>query len=75
LRADLVLRGQQLEVGTDSARRELRAALQRWKADVDLAGIRDPGALDKLPEKERQGWRDFWREVDTLLAKAQGNCH
>jgi hypothetical protein len=72
LRADLVLRGQQLEAGTDSARREVRAKLEHWKTDRDLAGVRDPEALDKLPDEEWQAWRAFWGEVDALLVKAQG---
>jgi tetratricopeptide (TPR) repeat protein len=73
LRADLVLLGQQLDVGTDAARRKVRAKLQHWKTDLDLAGIRDPEALDKLPDDQRQAWRDLWSEVDALLAKARGN--
>jgi hypothetical protein len=47
--------------------------LPHWKADPDLAGILDREAIDKLPDEERQAWRDFWSEVDALLAKAGGN--
>jgi tetratricopeptide (TPR) repeat protein len=71
--ADLVLRRLELDTGTDSARRGVRAWLQHWKIDPDLAGIGDREAIDKLPDEERPAWRDFWSEVDTLLAKAGGN--
>jgi hypothetical protein len=45
----------------------------RPKADRNLAGIRDPDALDRVPFEARQAWRNFWPEVDALLARAQGN--
>jgi tetratricopeptide (TPR) repeat protein len=72
LRANLALRRQQLDTSTDLARQEVRAVLQHWKIDLDLAGVRDPDALNKLPEEERQAWRDLWGEVDALLAQARG---
>jgi hypothetical protein len=34
-------------------RLEAQQALQHWQSDVDLAGIRDPAALAKLPADER----------------------
>ena len=40
-----------------------------WKADADLAGVRDADALAKLPEPERAEWITLWDEVDALLAK------
>jgi hypothetical protein len=43
--------------------------LQHWKADGDLAGVRDADALAKLPEPERAEWIKLWDEVDALLAK------
>jgi len=45
--------------------------LQHWKADPDLAGIRDGSALAKLPEDERKTCRALWAEVEVLLKKAQ----
>jgi hypothetical protein len=41
--------------------------------DPDLAGVRDLGALAKLPEAERTEWATLWGEVGGLLAKAAGN--
>jgi hypothetical protein len=44
-------------------------ALQHWKADADLAGLRDPATL---PEDEQKACRALWAEVDALLAKVRG---
>jgi len=41
--------------------------------DVNLAGVRDPGALAKLPEPERKEWQAIWADVDALLNRAQGH--
>ena len=41
--------------------------LQRWKADADLAGVRNADGLAKLPEPERAEWRALWDDVDALL--------
>ena len=48
---------------------DIMLGLSRWKQDPDLASIRDPKALEKLPPTERQGFETFWREVDSLLEK------
>ena len=70
LRADLTLRGMQLESGTVAARLEVRDKLPFWKNDSDLVGIRDADALAKLPPEERQACRTLWAEVDALIEKA-----
>jgi hypothetical protein len=41
--------------------------LRRWKADPDLAGVRDEEALATLPGAERRAWRDLWAEVEALI--------
>jgi len=45
--------------------------LEHWKADTDLAGLRDAAPLAKLPEDEQKVCRAIWAEVDALLAKAR----
>ncbi len=40
--------------------------LAHWKEDTDLAGIRDPSALEKLPEPERKQWQALWADVESL---------
>jgi serine/threonine-protein kinase len=39
--------------------------------DLYLAAVRDPSALNKLPQDERDAWQKLWKDVDTLLGKAQ----
>jgi hypothetical protein len=45
--------------------------LQHWKADADLAGIRDEPAVKALPADEQRACRALWAEVDELLAQAR----
>jgi hypothetical protein len=70
LRADLSLWTKHLDPGTEAARGEVREALPRWKADPDLAGIRDAEALAKLPAEEQEAWRKLWSEVASLIANS-----
>jgi tetratricopeptide (TPR) repeat protein len=51
-------------------RAAIRRTMRHWQKDTDLAGVRDPGALDQLPEAERQEWRRLWGEAAALLAQA-----
>jgi tetratricopeptide (TPR) repeat protein len=44
--------------------------LRRWKADTELAAIRDEDALNKLPENQRRAWRQFWADVDAMIGAA-----
>jgi hypothetical protein len=46
------------------------SGLPHWKEDPDLRGVRDPGALEKLPPAERSAWRALWTGVDSLLGRA-----
>lgn len=49
----------------------VQGKMTHWKQDTDLAGVRDPKALTKLPPDERDAWQKLWQEVDILLAKTQ----
>ncbi len=66
LRADLALHRKQLDADAAACRR----ALDHWRMDPDLAGVRDVAALAALPEAERDEWRALWVEVDRLLKGA-----
>lgn len=68
LQADLRLHAERPEIEVA----EVRGALESWTRDPDLAGVRDPDALDRLPEDERAAWRALWAEVDRLLQRAEG---
>jgi hypothetical protein len=47
----------------------VRQKMQHWQKDADLAGVRDPGALAKLPAEERTAWAKLWTDVDALLKR------
>src|SRR5262249_45302699 len=70
LEADLAEWSKLLASGPPQARQLIPKTLQHWKADPDLAGIRDPAALGKLLADEQEAGRALWTEVDALLAKA-----
>jgi serine/threonine protein kinase/tetratricopeptide (TPR) repeat protein len=63
LRADLMLRAKLLRGGKSVA-----AALKTWQTADDLAGVRDPAPLAKLPAAECKEWRRLWADVAALLA-------
>jgi tetratricopeptide (TPR) repeat protein len=73
LRADLEAWGRQLDKEPDQARSAagVAKALQQWLVDRELAGVRGPEALAKLPEAERQPWQKLWDDVARTLARAQ----
>jgi serine/threonine-protein kinase len=47
-------------------RSEVLRPLWRWRHDVNLAGLRDPKALARLPQAEREAWQTFWQRVEAL---------
>jgi tetratricopeptide (TPR) repeat protein len=44
-----------------------RQTLQHSQRALDLTGVREEKALARLPEAERQAWRQLWTEGDQLL--------
>ena len=71
LAADLAAWSKILDAGPPQARQAIAQSLQHWKADPELAGIRDPAALAKLPADEQKAFAALWAEVDALLKIAQ----
>ncbi len=69
LREDLALWQRQVEKGTPQQRTDVRESLRGWQQDVDLAAVRDPAALEKMPETERAEWRKLWADVEALRKK------
>jgi serine/threonine protein kinase/Flp pilus assembly protein TadD len=76
LQAELTACGRLLEGGPDAAGPTARVAglLRHWLADADLAGVRGPEALARLPDAERQPWQALWGGVADLLARAQAKA-
>ena len=69
LKADLAFWSKTVENGPPQAKAVIAQTLQHWKADADVAGIRDAVALPKLPAAEQAACRALWADVDALLAK------
>ncbi len=63
LRADLDSHTKHLE--TEPA--AVRSTLAHWTTDPDLAAVREPAALAKLPESERNEWVAMWLRVNTVI--------
>ena len=72
LKADLAAWSKISDSGPPQAMQSIAPTLQHWKADADLAGLRDAFALAKLTADEQNACRGLWAAVDALLAKAQG---
>ncbi len=53
------------------AHRQIAKMLAGWRADVDLASVREPGSLPQLPDGERQRWSKLWAEVDMLIQRTK----
>jgi serine/threonine-protein kinase len=69
LRADLAARAR--DVGSTATRGANRMALTRWRHEPDLAGLREPGELDKLSADERKECLALWAEVVAVLTRTQ----
>jgi serine/threonine-protein kinase len=48
-----------------------RIMLMLWQDDPDLARLREPNALDKIPAEERVEWIALWKQVRDSLASAE----
>jgi tetratricopeptide (TPR) repeat protein len=56
---------------TVAQRKRILEDLSRWLRDHRLMCVRDPDALSKLPEGERQEWNRIWRDVRALVDDAE----
>jgi serine/threonine-protein kinase len=65
LKDDLAAYAKLAERDQPAVKQAVRQRLTHWRQDADLASVRD--ALDRLPEAERQAWRQLWDDVTTLL--------
>jgi tetratricopeptide (TPR) repeat protein len=71
LRADLALYMKQLQTGKPADRATVQQRMKHWQKDTDLAGLRDPAALAKLPVEEQQACAQVWADVAALLKKVE----
>jgi serine/threonine-protein kinase len=70
LRAELAGRHRLLSRQPGAAAREAKV-LRHWQQDPDLAGLREAGALAKLPVEERAAWERLWADVAALLKSTE----
>jgi RNA polymerase sigma-70 factor (ECF subfamily) len=73
LRADLAIWANTMDSGPRAARVLVRGLLTHWRTAPDLAGLREPGALDHLPEDERKECLALWKEVEVVLQCAKAH--
>src|SRR5262249_42875293 len=71
LQEQLRWRARQLASRQPATAEQVRKALLHWQKDSDLASVRDPAALGKLPEAEQVAWRNLWAQVDALLDRTR----
>jgi Flp pilus assembly protein TadD len=67
LRADLDAWRGLLEKDPDKAAPVVAQRMRHWLDEPDFNGVRDPNALAKLTEAERQGWQQLWADVQRQL--------
>jgi serine/threonine-protein kinase len=65
LRADLALFATVAQ-RDEAGRQAVRQRLAHWQQDNDLAAVRDPAALARLPAPEREACQQLWAEVEVL---------
>jgi tetratricopeptide (TPR) repeat protein len=72
LRADLEAWRRRLGKEPGKARPIVLKQMRHWLHDADLAAVRGPEALARLPEAERAGWQKLWEGVAALEKRAAG---
>jgi tetratricopeptide (TPR) repeat protein len=50
---------------------EIPRILEPWRTAPDLAGVREPDELAKLPQAERPGWEKLWAGAEQLGKQAR----
>ncbi|HZT78627.1 MAG TPA: tetratricopeptide repeat protein, partial [Gemmataceae bacterium] len=71
LRADLAALDALLALGAPGQRGAAAKAAEAWQREKALAGLRDPGALRRLPDPEREACARLWADVAALRRKAE----
>jgi hypothetical protein len=69
LRADLTAYAKLASQNNPAVKQVIQQRLVYWQRDPDLASVREPQALDRLPDNENAAWQALWRDVDELLSR------
>jgi serine/threonine-protein kinase len=73
LRADLAASTKMMDRDSSGVWDLPRKMLTRWQVDPDLAGIRDPSALQQFSKDEREECLALWRDVAAALNRGQSS--
>jgi Flp pilus assembly protein TadD len=71
LREDLARWTAWLDKDPVRTRSPVQMTLRHWQQNPDLAGLRDPARLARLPAEERAACERLWADVAALLARAE----
>jgi serine/threonine-protein kinase len=71
LRAELAAWARRLAAGQPATPAVVYQRMRHWQQDSDLAAIREPARLAKLPAEEGAAFRKLWADVAALLKKAE----
>jgi hypothetical protein len=66
LRAEFNSWQQRSDTGKPADRIAAIRTLRHWRNDPDLTSVREEAGLTRLPEHERDAWRQLWTDVDQL---------
>jgi serine/threonine-protein kinase len=69
LRDDLTVYTTLAQQDHPARKQTIQQQMAHWRRDLDLTSVRDPQALDRLPENERAAWQALWRDVDALAER------
>jgi eukaryotic-like serine/threonine-protein kinase len=70
LSAEVAAWGKKID-SAPAAKESAENALKRWLIDPDLAGLREPDLLEKLPVAESGACRELWREISAQIDRAR----
>jgi WD40 repeat protein/tetratricopeptide (TPR) repeat protein len=70
LRADLAALKKALDGDPPAAVASVYPAVSAWRADPDLATVRDQPETSRLTREEQEAWAAFWSEVESLRQQA-----
>jgi tetratricopeptide (TPR) repeat protein len=69
LQADLAMWAAKLNSDSPLERNLAKRMLTNWQTDPDLAGLREPDALDELSADERKDYLALWHEIRVALRR------
>jgi tetratricopeptide (TPR) repeat protein len=71
LRQDLAWWGKALDNGHAQIKADVQWRMRRWQTDSDLAGLREPSALEAMSPDEHTECLALWQEVAAMLSRLQ----